>query len=112
MATTARDTLTIGTFERTDHDQPSVFLPENLLREARRQRKLPLGSVPEVCVLDPDGDIVRYLQQEIRTERSPSWACYHTDLWLTELDEVEVGIVGNAVGASFAVLIAEQLFAS
>jgi len=112
MATTARDTLTIGTFERTDHDQPSVFLPENLLREARRQRKLPLGSVPEVCVLDPDGDIVRYLQQEIRTERSPSWACYHTDLWLTELDEVEIGIVGNAVGASFAVLIAEQLFAS
>lgn len=112
MATTTRDAATIGTFERNDHHQPSVFLPENLLREARRQRNLPPGSVPDVCLLDPDGDIVRYLRQEGRAERSASWACYHTDLWLTELDEVEIGIVGNAVGASFAVLIAEQLFVS
>jgi hypothetical protein len=31
-----------------------------LLREARRQKGLPSAAVPEVCILDPDGDIVRY----------------------------------------------------
>src|SRR6266852_473450 len=39
----------------------SAFKPENLLREARRQKNLPEISVPEICILDPDGDIVRYL---------------------------------------------------
>jgi uridine phosphorylase len=112
MAPTARDTATIGMFARTDHDHPSIFRPENLLREARRQRNLPPGTVPDVCLLDPDGDIVRFLRQEGRARRSASWACYHTDLWLTELEEMKIGVVGNAVGASFAVLIAEQLFAS
>ena len=60
---------------------PSVFEPENLLREARRQKKLPSIEVPEICVLDPDGDIVRALGNAGRTGRSPSWACYHTELY-------------------------------
>lgn len=40
------------------------------------------------------------------------WACYHTDLYRLTHDGIELGIVPSAVGASFAVLIAEQLFAS
>ena len=98
--------------ERTDFDEPSIFLPENLLREARRQRGLPDGHVPAVCLLDPDGDIVRYLVREGRAERSACWACYHTELWETERDGLQIGIVGCAVGAPFAVLVAEQLFAT
>lgn len=98
--------------ERADHDEPSIFLPENLLREARRQRGLAPGTVPDVCLLDPDGDIVRHLVREGRAERSPSWACYHTDLWETGHDDRRIGIVGCAVGAPFAVLVAEELFAS
>jgi hypothetical protein len=39
-----------------------VFAPESLLREARRQKDLPNTPVPEICILDPDGDIVRYLR--------------------------------------------------
>jgi uridine phosphorylase len=39
-------------------------------------------------------------------------ACYHTELLAFELDGIEVGILGCAVGAPFAVLVAEQLFAS
>ena len=31
-----------------DHKAPSVFRPESLLREARRQRQLPLVAVPEI----------------------------------------------------------------
>ena len=41
------------------YHETSVFIAENLLREARRQRGLGDEPVPDVCVLDPDGDIVR-----------------------------------------------------
>ena len=43
------------------HDAPSVFAPDGLLREARRQKGLAEAQVPELCLLDPDGDIVRHL---------------------------------------------------
>jgi hypothetical protein len=99
-------------YGRDDHGEASVFLPENLLREARRQRALPAGNAPDVCLLDPDGDVVRVLAATGRGQRSPSWACYHTDLWLTEAGTETIGVVGNAVGAPFAVLIAEELFAA
>ncbi len=97
---------------RTDHDAPSVFRPENMLREARRQKGLRSGRVPPVCVLDPDGDVVRLLHAERGARRSEHWACYHTEMWEWEDEAGAVGIVGNAVGGSFAVLVAEQLFAS
>jgi uridine phosphorylase len=91
---------------------PSVFEPENLLREARRQKNLPSTEVPEICILDPDGDIVRTLCKAGRTRRSPDWACYHTELYEFARAGEPFGIVGCAVGASFAVLVAEQLFVS
>jgi uridine phosphorylase len=95
-----------------DHSAPSVFQPENLLREARRQKNVPPGNVPAICVLDPDGDIVRALRAENRAVRDPFWACYHTDMWDVEHAGERFGIVGCAVGAPFAVLVAEQMFAS
>lgn len=96
-----------------DHSAPSVFRPEALLREARRQRQLPLVAVPEICVLDPDGDVVRQLKRMDAGKVHEGWACYHTELLAFHLDSIgEVGIVGCAVGAPFAVLVAEQLFAS
>lgn len=89
-----------------------VFRPENLLREGRRQRGLSKGDVPNICLLDPDGDIVRWLIVQKKVERSPYWACYHTDLYVFELEGQQLGVIGNAVGAAFAVLLAEQLFVS
>src|SRR4029450_2009501 len=59
---------------------PSAFTPESLLREARRQRALANGAVPAICLLDPDGDLVRRLKEENRATRDPAWACYHTEL--------------------------------
>jgi uridine phosphorylase len=91
---------------------PSVFRPENLLREARRQRGLPDAAVPAVCVLDPDGDIVRSLRASGRSQRAAGWACYHTEMDVMEHAGIQFGIVGLAVGAPFAVLVAEQLFVS
>ncbi|MBP1179416.1 nucleoside phosphorylase [Methylobacterium sp. PvR107] len=90
----------------------SEFTPDSLLREARRQRGLGAGRVPALCVLDPDGDIVRHLRATGVARRDPDWACYHTDLFRFERDGREFGIVGCAVGAPFAVLVAEQMFAS
>jgi uridine phosphorylase len=96
-----------------EHFAPSVFRPEALLREARRQRQIPLVAVPEVCVLDPDGDVVRYLKRTGAGRIHEGWACYHTELLAFDLEGIgEVGVVGRAVGAPFAVLVAEQLFAS
>ncbi|MGD9620643.1 MAG: nucleoside phosphorylase [Mycolicibacterium sp.] len=95
-----------------DYTAPAVFEPANLLREARRQRNLPDVAVPAVGLLDPDGDIVRYLAASGRGRPHPGWACYHTQMWTVDLDGIEVGVVGMAVGAPFAVLVAEQLAAS
>jgi uridine phosphorylase len=94
------------------YDAPSAFLPESLLREARRQKGLAIATIPEICILDPDGDIVRHLRATGRAGRHSDWACYHTDLFLFRHEGREYGIVGCAVGAAFAVLIAEELFAS
>ena len=95
-----------------DHDAPSAFKPENLLREARRQKSAPIEPVPEICLLDPDGDIVRRLKAEGRARRHQGWVCYHTDLYVFEEGGISLGVVGCVVGASFAVLVAEELFVS
>ncbi len=94
------------------YDRPSVFEPANLLREGRRQRGRPDVPVPAVCLLDPDGDVVRHLTATGQATEHPGWACYHTTLWTFGLDGTEVGVIGCAVGAPFAVLLAEQLAVS
>ncbi len=95
-----------------DHAAPSAFRPDGLLREARRQKSVAEGNVPAVCVLDPDGDMLRHLRRTGEAHPVEAWACYHTDMWRFERDGCEFGIVANAVGAPFAVLLAEQMFAS
>lgn len=93
-------------------DAKSVFVAPALLREARRQKGLPTVDVLSICVLDPDGDIVRHLKAKSRARPARDWPCYHSELYTFELDGQAVGIIGCAVGAPFAVLVAEELFAS
>jgi uridine phosphorylase len=96
-----------------DYASSSVFRPEALLREARRQKDLPVLDVPPICVLDPDGDVVRHLKRRGFARIHSGWACYHTELFIFALEDgCEIGIIGCAVGAPFAVLVAEQLFVS
>src|SRR3984885_10579442 len=94
------------------YSAPSAFTPDSLLREARRQKEVPHTPVPEICILDPDGDIVRYLSAADRARPVVGWACYHSTMDRFDHCDREYGIVGCAVGAPYAVLVAEQLFAS
>ncbi len=95
-----------------DTTQPSVFEPEGLVREGRRQLGRTDEPVPGVCLLDPDGDVVRYLRSTGTARLHPGWACYHTELYAAEHEGVAFGVVGCAVGAPFAVLVAEELAVS
>ena len=90
----------------------SVFEPSALLREARRQKGIAAVNVPSVCILDPDGDIVRRLKAAGQAHLAKDWPCYHTELYTFTICKQMAGIIGCAVGAPFAVLIAEELFAS
>ena len=94
------------------YNEPSVFLPENLLREARRQKNKQECKVPTICLLDPDGDLADYLLRHGKATKNECWACYHSYLYTFELDGVQIGIVPCIVGSSYAVLVAEQLFVS
>src|SRR4029077_7663482 len=69
-------------------------------------------AVPEICILDPDGDILRVLRREGRASPALGWACYHTELCQFDGGSERFGIIGCAVGAAFAVLLAEELFVS
>ncbi|MFC7009449.1 nucleoside phosphorylase-I family protein [Halalkalicoccus salilacus] len=79
------------------YDAPSVFTPDSLLQQARRQKKLPEETVPEICVLDPDGDVVHYLAERGQAEPVPAWPGYHTDLYRFERGGETFGIIGCAV---------------
>src|SRR5260370_22947767 len=69
-------------------------------------------EVRAVCILDPDGDLVRNLRATGKARPFEGWPCYHTELDTFDLAGQQVGIIGRVVGASFAVLVAEELFAS
>lgn len=73
----------------------------------------PAGSpTPAVCLLDPYGDIAAHLAITGRGRHDPSWSCFHTNMWATRLDGVDIGVVTMAMGAPWAVLAAERLAGS
>ncbi|MEQ9438455.1 MAG: hypothetical protein RIG62_05385 [Cyclobacteriaceae bacterium] len=61
---------TIGIHTHKHYEVASVFLPENLLWEAKRQKNLKKCSVPTACLLDPDGDLAAYLIRRKRAVRN------------------------------------------
>lgn len=92
--------------------EPSVFTPEALLEAVRTERNLPRDPVPEVCVLEFDGDLTDWLVATGRTRRWRPWACFHTSMETVEVDGDCFGVIARTIGGPYAVLVAEQLAAS
>lgn len=97
-------------FEHTPDDAP-VFLPGNMLESARLQKDFSPLTVPQGCLLDFDGELVDHLVATGEAIRESAWPCFHTRLYRWRRDDGEYGIIGGTVGAPFAVLVAEELFA-
>ena len=92
--------------------EASVFEPGKLLEGARRQKGLEARRVPAGCLLDMDGELLDRLVHSGRAVQDPAWPCFHTRLHRWAAGDTEIGVVGGTVGAPFAVLVAEELFAS
>jgi uridine phosphorylase len=97
-----------------DHDpgEPPVFLPGKLLEAARRRKRLPRMKAPAGCLLDFDGELADHLLATGRAAAEPAWPCFHTRLFRWKTAGAEYGVIGGTIGAPYAVLVAEELFAS
>jgi len=93
-------------------DAESVFTPQALIEAVRAEKGMISVTVPEVCVLEFDGDLTDQLVRSNAVERWKTWACFHTPMFALEVDGRQCGIVPRAIGGPFAVLVAEQLLAS
>jgi uridine phosphorylase len=90
-------------------DSPSEFTPEELVSAVRSARGLPEVAIPEICVLDFDGDLTDWLVSNDKAVLFEPWACFHTKMYVLEIDGVRCGIIARTIGGPYAVLIAEQL---
>lgn len=90
-------------------DAPTIFHPEDLVQAVRDQRQLSSTGLPEVCVLDFDGDLTDALVNAGEVRPCKAWPCFHTSMWLLDVDNKPCGIIGRTIGGPFAVLVAEQL---
>lgn len=91
---------------------PSAFTPEALIEAVRAERNLPTVLLPEICLLDFDGDLTDWLVSTGRAKRWRPWACFHTSMEAVEVDGDTVGVIARTIGGPYAVLVAEQLAAS
>lgn len=89
----------------------SAFLPGALIAAVRAERGIADLAVPEICVLDFDGDLTDWLARTGRSRPATGWACFHSSMQMVELDGVAVGLVDRTIGGPYAVLIAEQMLA-
>jgi hypothetical protein len=110
----------VNKFEQRNHipllehplETASAFTPESLVDAVKVSRRLPSISVPDVCVLEFDGDLTDHLVQSGAGQPWPTWACFHTPMFAMDVDGMPCGIVPRAIGGPYAVLVAEQLLAS
>jgi uridine phosphorylase len=93
-------------------DLESEFTPGALIEAVRIKRGLVSVAVPEVCILEFDGDLTDHLVRSKTVFAWRNWACFHSPMFALEVDGKPCGIVPRAIGGSYAVLVAEQLLAS
>ena len=97
---------------RHRHASPSAFTPEELVNAVRAERGIGAVSVPQLCVLDFDGDLTDWLVQSGLARPYSGWACFHTTMYSFRVERMECGIIARTIGGPYAVLVAEQLHVS
>ncbi|MBI5905334.1 MAG: nucleoside phosphorylase [Deltaproteobacteria bacterium] len=98
-------------FLEHEPSETPVFTAANLLEAARIRKRLPKVSVPAGCLLDFDGELLQHLADTGCAQEDPAWPCFHTRLFRWRKGSAEYGVIGGTIGAPFAVLVAEELFA-
>jgi uridine phosphorylase len=88
---------------------PTVFRPDELVQAVRDQRQPSPTVIPEICVLDFDGDLTDALVSAREVQACESWPCFHTSMWSLPLGGERYGIIARTIGGPYAVLVAEQL---
>ena len=103
-----------GKLPLTDHalSSPTAFTPKALLDAVRLERGVSSEPVPEICVLEFDGDLTDWLVSTGVATTYKAWACFHTTMFSFDVDGVTCGIVPRTIGGPYAVLVAEQMAAS
>jgi uridine phosphorylase len=91
---------------------PTAFSPEALVEAVRVDRGLSPEPIPEVCVLEFDGDLTDWLVSTGVAKPWRSWACFHTTMFSLEVEGFTIGVVPRTIGGAYAVLIAEQMAVS
>ncbi len=104
------DDTRIPLLEHEPSESP-VFTAVNLLEAARIRKGLPKVAVPAGCLMDFDGELVQHLVETGKAAEDSAWPCFHTRLFRWREGGVEHGVIGGTIGAPFAVLVAEELFA-
>ncbi len=92
-----------------NHETPSVFRPEDLVDAVKTTRKIQQLDLPDICVLEFDGDLTDKLQERDELVHCDCWPCFHTKMWGWPREEVRCGIIPRTIGGPYTVLVAEQL---
>lgn len=87
----------------------SHFRAADVVTSVRQIKGLEAKPVPEICILEFDGDLTDALIARGEVHQFPEWPCFHTTMWLWESGDLSCGIVARTIGGPFAVLVAEQL---
>ena len=97
-----------------DHpvEAASAFTAEALIDDVRRLRDVGHKEPPALCFLEFDGDLTDWLVEQGIAVPFDSWACFHTTMFVLELEGMTCGIIARTIGGPYAVLIAEQLRAA
>ncbi len=90
-------------------EAPTIFRPEELVQAVRDQRVPDATGIPDICVLDFDGDLTDALVRAHEARACDAWPCFHTTMWTLTIDDQRCGIIARTIGGPYAVLVAEQL---
>jgi uridine phosphorylase len=93
-------------------DEESAFTAEALVLAVRSERGISPQPIPEVCVLEFDGDLTDALVAKGIATSCQAWACFHTTMFSLQVDGLSFGLIPRTIGGPYAVLVAEQLRAS